>query len=733
MKKAMILYYPILVGFVVGLAFFYVGSLKANLPGETNYVGEIALNHLKASKDAERTLSYIEYSAKQAAYQSIYNAGLKGGFYSEPECGSLAGYTLWNSELKECYPNINISLNPFLKNNLNLYLSINENTLSYVDNYDFLLKDDNNKSRVIGIATLPITVPISVKVDSKTQKQIGNYSIKPSFEHIIDYNLKDYDTIEQKSVEIASICEKEGDIKGCVERNITELNKFHKDLPTENPLEWYIGSPKPIERFFYDFADRYESCLNSTDNGCRCDFKLDYKDPAINGTYAITISKEGSNTKLELTQPADSNLIYSIKNTAPSVINGNINGVIQQPEESLYSVSYSKDGVYKSASLTFPMQTFDFTKGARLYKTIGNRIVFIGEDSTDYQNIRECSIPNIYRFTVVNENNKFFVYDNTLQKSEFKPIEIRFAINIKDLPPPQVEGLTVQDEQKAEGAVLLRWKKSSATDAATYIIYYSQSDFITQQIIAHKIKNPYSPYVVNSLENSINIPEQNIYERISSSVTYDKDKRIWGHIVSKRGIRIEKLIPNQLYYATETGEYLLILNGLEDNKNYYFALTAVDRGGNEINNKPGQNLELNKNYVSAKPIDDLAPNKVTNVKFLSITDSNPKTIEFSFLPPTTNEDGSSIKETSLSIYVYPVVLVPTESCTFESIMGKLAGTYPRSMTIVAPFSTIQRVSIIPSFGQICFAFILKDTAKNPLLESANIQDLVVTSGPYIIS
>jgi hypothetical protein len=726
-KKAMILYYPIILGFVVGLAVFYAYSLTSEPKGQTNYVGEIAINYMKADKMARPILSYIESATKQASYQSIYDLAQKGGFHSEPSCGSLQGFSLWSTESTDCYPNIKQNLTSFLKEYLNNYLIIDEDTSNFKDNYDFLLEQQNNQLRIIATATLPIKIPITIQDNKETdQKQIGNYSLTPSVEQVIDYNLSDYEAIKKQTIDITSTCEKELDIKNCVEKKVEAINTLHEVNPEEYALKWNVGYSNPVEKLFYGFIENYESCLNSKDIGCKCGFNLDYENTNLNGEYVITITHDGSSTQFELTKPQIYNLIYKIKNHLPAVIDRDLRELMQQFTDFQYIVTYS-NGNYKSTQLVYPLkiQEFDLTQETRLYKKSKEKVVFVSKDSPEYQNLPDCSVPNVFKFSVVNEGKKFYVYNQKNQKSEFMPIETRFAVYIKDLPPPPIAGLKIQNEQRAEGSVLLTWKKSQALDIMKYSIYYSQGDFIRRPIEDHNILNSF--FEVASKQINTNV--KYTYERISPTVLYDQTNKIWGHLVFKDGQKIEKFEPGQLYYATETQEYFYILDGLVDTKPYYFGITAIDKAGNEIDNiDPEQKLNLNNNYAKATPQDNLAPNKITN---LAKQDYSPYYYRFTFNLPTTNEDGTPLKEDKLYLYDY---LVESSSCAFDDIKFKIADSQTRSNYYTPGQKTgeIYLMNLKRNFDY-CLTFIMNDEVKNPNLVSSNLKDIIVTYNLHTLS
>lgn len=725
-KKAMILYYPILIGFVVGLAVFYVNSIRSDLPGETTFAGEVALNQIKAAKEAQGSITYIREAAKQAVQQSVYDLGLNGGFYSRSECGSYQEYNLWTSETNTCYPDIKKNLYLFLKDNLNYHLKINEKTSRFKDNYDFLIKQGDNKLTVLGIPTIPIQIPISIRSGERFRREIGNYSIRPSFEHSFEYTFEDYETIKQNANEIALICEKEADVQKCVEQKVIAMNALHEGKPEEYPLRWEIGSSSGVERLFYDFVVNYEYCLNSEDTNCRCDFKLDYDDADLRGEYVITVSHDHADTTFELTKPNMYDLAYMIKGHLPANLDRDIKSLIKQFTSFEYSVIYSRTGNYQSTKLIYPqgISEFDLTKGTMLFKKNKERVVFIGRDSTEYRSLEECLVPKVFRFSVINKNNKFMVYDKTTQKAEFKPVEMRFAIHIKDLPPAPIEVLKVQNEDRAENSTLLIWQKSDATDINNYRIYYSKGDFLRREINGHQILNSF--YEVESKKIDAKISDETSFERISSSLVYDYDNKIWGHIVYKDGPKIQKLEPDKAYYYEEKQQYFYILDGLADNRKYYFAVTGVDKAGNEIDNKdPEQKLELDKNYVSTTSEDNLAPGKISDLVHLSTIDPTFKTQGFTLKIPTLNEDKTSLKEGTLYLHIYQVKLGWLQSCSFEAVKDKL--NIPVTRKYGYPFNIPERASAIPPYtqGDFCYAFILRDESGNPAPDYENLKDLAV--------
>ena len=82
----------------------------------------------------------------------------------------------------------------------------------------------------------------------------------------------------------------------------------------------------------------------------------------------------------------------------------------------------------------------------------------------------------------------------------------------------------------------------------------------------------------------------------------------------------------------DTERYSTTINVPEDEMDYYFAVTAVDRTGNE---------NLSVENVMGQSVDDMAPNPAQITKAEDKAGAS-GTIHLEWTIPTTNEDGSSI-------------------------------------------------------------------------------------------
>ena len=212
---------------------------------------------------------------------------------------------------------------------------------------------------------------------------------------------------------------------------------------------------------------------------------------------------------------------------------------------------------------------------------------------------RACSIQKReYKFCVKSENRLPY-YDPTKKKTEYKSLEYKFAIEFPDsIPPPAVQGLKAEDKQKAEASIILEFDAPNENgvvvpDINHYLLYCSQTEFE---------KDDGEPIVAG-----IKIPQKigaNGREHIKVQASFCGDIRI------------------------------------TDNQQYYFAVGAVDTGGNK-----GPFKE-----VAAMSVDDLAPGTVgieaesQSFGFMAQITSSADQITLFWKQPEKNEDGSDLDD-----------------------------------------------------------------------------------------
>ena len=181
------------------------------------------------------------------------------------------------------------------------------------------------------------------------------------------------------------------------------------------------------------------------------------------------------------------------------------------------------------------------------------------------------------------------------QIKERNPI-IKFASYVPQLPPHPLTGIEVLDKQTDEKSVIVRWDKGK--NAAKYNIYYAKSSlniFDDKQLSDIKKKDGFmkkDPNPATAVEfNGVDL----------SNCKFDlKRKGCVYRTDNPQGIILEK---EKLYYSKDKEYYFYILT-LEDNVDYDFSVTAVDKNGNEIDNvKDKLPVVRNKKSIDDLPID----------------------------------------------------------------------------------------------------------------------------------
>ena len=248
----------------------------------------------------------------------------------------------------------------------------------------------------------------------------------------------------------------------------------------------------------------------------------------------------------------------------------------------------------------------------------------------------------------VEQDKKFFVYNEETKKVENLPIVIKFALNIQDnIPPPPIENLEAADVYFAEKYVILKWDKSIADDIEKYVIYYKPSnkkigDVSTENYL--NIKELSLEEIMKfDLYTLVDIDLNNREEKDGIAnyeyVWYDKDNKKTYKTKSK----VEKgklyLLNKDIEHETDD-QYLYALELDEDNINYAFAVTAVDYYGNENSTIKDSEIE--------KSIDDLPPARAQLVQV--IYDVVNKKINLQWKKIDKNADGSPLKEEHLEEY-----------------------------------------------------------------------------------
>ena len=213
--------------FIAGMvyAFFVIRDIKGQ---SAESIGDRQFQLIDLFIDGEKAVSFVEKSAKQSTYQSVYDLAKNGGIRGENECGKINGFNLWSSSEKECFPDkkdiiqgfgflLNTNINTFLDSYLPLNIPRN--------NYDVTALSLQGKTQVIGTALENVYVPS--KPDKRLPNEGSFYSIKPSFNVGVSYNFDDYDYLTDSARDIKENvlgCEKTDKFLECVKKEVIKLN-----------------------------------------------------------------------------------------------------------------------------------------------------------------------------------------------------------------------------------------------------------------------------------------------------------------------------------------------------------------------------------------------------------------------------------------------------------------------------------------------------------------------------
>lgn len=171
-KKAMIINYITIIGFVIALCIFYFLSTYKNKPKNTEFVGQVFLDSYKEMQNSFKDMYYIEQSAKYSIYNATYALAKKGFYFKDPCLTNEMGYVMWKNIFLDlqtqkdievsCYPSeddIKVSYASFLNEELNKYFERYTPTLIPKDNYDLSYNEKENNLEITGIATQKIRIP----------------------------------------------------------------------------------------------------------------------------------------------------------------------------------------------------------------------------------------------------------------------------------------------------------------------------------------------------------------------------------------------------------------------------------------------------------------------------------------------------------------------------------------------------------------------------------------------
>ena len=144
----------VIIAFASLIAIFIVLSIKYSRVTAGHELGERAFSVYAAYLNGEKTLLYLDQSAKYSstlAMRDIANTQIN----ISPDCGTFEDVYLWNTEDKECYPDSNFVKRQFSKafsNYLDQYLAQYESIRFPLGNYEYVISQEGDKIFIYGYA-----------------------------------------------------------------------------------------------------------------------------------------------------------------------------------------------------------------------------------------------------------------------------------------------------------------------------------------------------------------------------------------------------------------------------------------------------------------------------------------------------------------------------------------------------------------------------------------------------
>ncbi len=467
----------------------------------------------------------------------------------------------------------------------------------------------------------------AVTAQEEKSNLIGNYSIMPSFKARIDYDLSsEYKKVKERLDGIIDECKSRQDIEDCLKGRADEFS-------------WNCFDSDNAVDVFYEFVDRLNECIHIKEDKVVCRFALDKKD--INQIKNLQIKLTNENKKVMAVLVKDKitlereyinleNLLYTGYDNKDGI------GKSANRVEIIISYQDKKPVVEQAYAIDGPNK-IGLSRTFLFYKT-KNNVKFIDElEENLFRFEKIIELPKIKGFKFCAKTGKqIYAYDKSDDTVKAREIVYRLAATYpkQSAPPKPVDGLKVFDAIKAENSAILVWDKSSDSNIKSYSIYHSTKDFADVKMgDIKKDQDIDKKYVSN---NPVEIKDIDLRVCIFNPI--DKP--------CKYLIHNQQLEKDKLYYLQAENKLIYLITDAKDGIGHYFAVTAVNNEGAELNNDKSiinndYVLAFGKNYQKSVPKDDLAPGKVLNLQGQGIGQGKAK---LAWAKPGKNIDGSAIAD-----------------------------------------------------------------------------------------
>jgi hypothetical protein len=435
------------------------------------------------------------------------------------------------------------------------------------------------------------------------------YSVDPSFSATVAYDFSIYDAVPEM---IHRLDRCMGEVS-CI---LEEIFNIEADMPQFDWVVSYAGNiltddDEGIEYYDWDYycewpnehavnslAEALDTCGSSAQRDCVCSYTIpdmvEFEEEEVHWAFQLLgLIGMGSATS----EAADERIISLL----PQGGNTQVSMVAPENEAPAQSVEYRFASVHEDLRGSTELE-FRYTP-----EMAGTQVA-IYKEPLDRENPQEsgrllirpvedddtaCEINNkIMKFCVV-QDQEFLAYDPEEDLLGYQNLVLRFAYLFSS-DVSDVRNFEVRDAKSASGTLLISWDKVLGADIEEYVIYYSSDpsveasmNTVTPEMLADgdsditALEDPLELSAVEGDYDSVfsfdpsQTPECNLGE------DYD-DRCVVGYRVPSMTDPEGELVEfemNKLYFAQEDERFFYILDGIEDDRAYYFSIVAQDVNG----------------------------------------------------------------------------------------------------------------------------------------------------------
>ncbi|MBI4738624.1 hypothetical protein HY772_03545 [Candidatus Woesearchaeota archaeon] len=515
------------------------------------------------------------------------------------------------------------------------------------------------------------------------------YSINPAFRTSIPFDFNIYDTIALQMKKL-NLC---GADIACIVANATLFEaesqgsldwmvKFAGTVVTKETagpfagkselMKWEAFCEKEKQNIVNSLAEGIDACASSPDVDCMCPYTY----PVVPGADRVTfgsILRSGLTLGLlprtinepdvewkkrkvvvkptQWPAPSTTLMLEEPKESAvkSQVIPG-VSTTVDMPSLSNVDVLLAAVGLADAPSSDKFVYTPEFeSRTAGIYKAGPNQLVLY-YDQVDAPSQKECNVFHKFVKFCVKQEATFVAYDISTDSVGNQNVVVKFAYflapHIRD-----VNVMEVYDAKKAQGAVLLAWDALEGSDVRKYTVYYSADTGAKAAVKGKSTEEVNADPKILDILTKVEIEVNQVPEISSFDFTQEPQCIIQGQTCSVNYLSdilllLISLEHNKLYYLSQSDpkKYVYLLDGLEDETRYFFAITATDAEDQESQTLTSVADE------KVQPSHDDAPSALAE---FSVAGEPTIGLTFSVTPVTKNIDGTELPDSS-EVFQYKI-------------------------------------------------------------------------------